>query len=105
MATSSTSNAKVVCTSAIYTSPDAQQTTLSSDLLPTLGNQPSTKDKTTYISQLRKTTTQLQHDVNALLTSKMEEDKAAEAGSSDKRTKTKEEKEEEMYGEEDVEEE
>lgn len=61
----------------------------------------STKEKTSYLSVLRKSVVQLQDDINGFLTTKMEEDKAlaAEAG-----TKTDDKKEEEKYGEEGVEE-
>lgn len=92
-----------------YTSPTSTHTFSSS--LPTLqpGNA-STEEKTAYLSALRSNVSQLQGDVNTFLTQKMEEDKAREAeavgGADGKRVRMKdEEREEEMYGEEDVEEE
>lgn len=60
---------------------------------------PSTKEKTAYLSALRKSVTQLQEDVNTFLTSKMEEDKALAGEKMDEKA------EEENYGEEKVEEE
>lgn len=87
-----------------YTSPTAQQT-FSSNLPSLAQEQRSVKDKTAYLSALRANVTQLQSDVNTFLTQKMEEDKAAEAGKADQKAKSKEEREEAMYGEEDVEEE
>lgn len=62
----------------------------------------STAQKTEYLSTLRQSVTKLQDEVNAFLTEKMEEDKvlAAKAG-----LKVDEKKEEERYGEEDVEDE
>lgn len=60
----------------------------------------STAAKTQYLSALRKSVTQLQEEVNTLLTSKMEEDKAlaSKAG-----LKVYDKQEEAKYGEEDVE--
>lgn len=62
----------------------------------------STAEKTEYLSNLRQSVTKLQDEINTFLTEKMEEDKAlaAKAG-----LKVDEKKEEERYGEEDVEDE
>jgi len=62
----------------------------------------STKEKSVYLSALRKSITQLQEDVNGFLTLKMEEDKALAA---DAGIKMEEKVEEENYGEEIVEDE
>ena len=59
-------------------------------------------DKTAYLSALRSKNTELQAEINAFLTQKMEEDVKAAEGRPTKRSK-KEEREEEMYGEEDPE--
>lgn len=58
-------------------------------------------DKTAYLGALRSKSTGLQGEVNAFLTQKMEDDVKAAEGAG-KRSK-KEEREEEMYGEEDPE--
>lgn len=98
---------------ASYNSPSASKsfdhplssTCPSADAL-TAGSPEATKQKTAYLSELRKSTKDLQEEINVYLTQKMEEDKAA-ASAADTKSKvdgTKEEKEEEMYGEEDVEE-
>ncbi len=59
-----------------------------------------TAAKTEYLSTLRKSVTQLQDEINAFLTERMEEDRAlaAKAG-----VKIDEKREEENYGEENVE--
>ncbi|RMY73940.1 hypothetical protein D0862_14208 [Hortaea werneckii] len=87
---------------AIYSAPTSTQVFSSS--LPALSDDPSKQDvqgKTAYLSALRSQATEMQNDVNTFLTQKMEEDKAAESGSA--KSKAQEEKEEEMYGEEDPE--
>lgn len=53
---------------------------------------------------MRSEVSKLQDDVNAFLTQKMEEDKAKEAGNAGGKHNKDEERLEEMYGEEDVEE-
>lgn len=58
------------------------------------------KSQTTYLSQLRASTKNLQDDINDFLTQKMEEDKKNSLEVSVTRSKTKEEVEEENYGEE-----
>jgi len=82
--------------SATYNSPTTSQTF--THPLPSTPT-PSTKEKTAYLSALRKSVTQLQEDVNTFLTSKMEEDKALAGEKMDEKA------EEENYGEEKVEEE
>ena len=59
-------------------------------------------EKTAYLSTLRSKSAELQSEINAFLTQKMEEDVKAAEGRPSKRSK-KEEREEEMYGEEDPE--
>lgn len=68
--------------------------------LPPASNE-SNEQKTAYLSALRESVTKLQEDVNAFLTDKMEEDKASAslAGS-----KADDKKEEENYGEENLDE-
>ena len=80
-----------------YTSPTATKTFTHS--LPSASNA-STKEKTNYLSALRKSVVKLQDEVNAFLTTKMEEDKAL-AGSAG--MKVDDRTEEENYGEEKVE--
>jgi hypothetical protein len=63
----------------------------------------STKDKTTYLSALRKATVDLQERINKELTARMEEDKARDASGRGKES-IDDKKEEENYGEEVVEE-
>ncbi|KAL8717695.1 MAG: hypothetical protein Q9225_005085 [Loekoesia sp. 1 TL-2023] len=84
---------------ASYTSPSASKTFTHS--LPSAATT-STAEKTQYLSTLRQSVTKLQDEVNAFLTEKMEEDKAlaVKAG-----VKVDEKKEEENYGEENVEDE
>ena len=60
----------------------------------------STKEKTTYLSALRKSVIQLQEEVNGFLTTKMEEDKALATRVG---MKIDDQAEEENYGEEKVE--
>lgn len=65
--------------------------------LPRLSAAPSTTDRTAYLSALRSSVQELQGQVNAFLTQKMDEEKAtAAAGAS----RMDESKEEENYGEE-----
>ncbi|KAK5711239.1 hypothetical protein LTR15_012527 [Elasticomyces elasticus] len=84
--------------SADYTSPSASQTFTAS--LPSLSNDPKTQtvaDKTAYLSALRAGATQIQAEINAVLTQRMEDDKMTEAAG---KLKLQEDKAEEMYGEE-----
>ena len=60
----------------------------------------STKEKTNYLSALRKSVVKLQEEVNGFLTTKMEEDKALAASAG---MKADDQAEEENYGEEKVE--
>ena len=62
------------------------------------------EDKTKYLRDLRKATLAIQEQVNKELTQRMEEDKAKEAGKATQ-TEVDEDKEEENYGEEVIEEE
>lgn len=86
-----------------YASPNGTQA-FSQDLPPlTAGN---VEEKTTYLNTLRSKNTELQGEINAFLTQKMEEDvKITEGGKgqSGGKKSRKEEREEEMYGEEDPE--
>ncbi|KAK5116077.1 hypothetical protein LTR85_009359 [Meristemomyces frigidus] len=85
---------------AAYKSPTAAQNlSFSLPALPSTTEAQNVQQKTTYLSVLRSSVTQMQSDINAILTQKMEEDKAAESG----KGKAQEEKMEEMYGEEDPE--
>ena len=68
----------------------------------------TTKEKTAYLSGLRSSVTAMQNEINVFLTQKMEEDKAAEnngagASRSAQNGVIDETKEEELYGEELVE--
>ncbi|KAK4547833.1 hypothetical protein LTR36_010552 [Oleoguttula mirabilis] len=87
---------------ATYCSPAATQT-LSSSLppLPSDTQAENVQQKTAYLSALRSSATQMQSDINAILTQKMEEDKAAESGKG--KAQEEEAKMEEMYGEEEAE--
>ena len=82
-----------------YTSPSG--TKAFSHDLPSAAAQNVT-DKTAYLSTLRAKNTELQGEINAFLTQKMEEDTANADGSASKGSKN-EEREQEMYGEEDPE--
>jgi len=64
-----------------------------------------TSSKVTYLNELRSSTKKLQEDINVFLTAKMGEDKAQAAisGTSSKISKSRDEEEEENYGEETVE--
>ncbi|MCJ1411078.1 hypothetical protein MMC19_005166 [Ptychographa xylographoides] len=81
-----------------YSSPSGSrsfQHTLPS--LPTLPTDLTTQEKTSYLSNLRSSTTNLQGDINAFLTANMEEDKrTASQGTG----KMDDKREEENYGEE-----
>lgn len=59
-------------------------------------------EKTAYLSAVRSKNADLQNEINTFLTQKMEEDVKAAEGSAGQRSK-KEQREEEMYGEEDPE--
>ena len=83
--------------SAVYKSSDSSKSF--SEALPSLPKDHDVKAKTEYLSTLRTGIVKMQADVNAFLTKKMEEEKASQGQAS----KSKDEKEEEMYGEEDPE--
>ena len=85
--------------SANYASPSGTHTFSHTLPSPSANN---VSEKTAYLSTLRSKSAELQSEINAFLTQKMEEDVKAAEGSSSKRSK-KEEREEEMYGEEDPE--
>ena len=67
--------------------------------LPELSSNPSTADRTAYLSKLRAEAVELQSSINTFLTQKMEEDNAASG-----KPAVNDAKEEENYGEEAVEE-
>lgn len=77
-----------------YASPES--THIFTQALPPLPSEPSTKEKTAYLSALRSSVISLQDNVNSFLTAKMEEDKAL-ASTKDLKV---DEKKEENYGEE-----
>ena len=85
--------------SATYQSPTSTQSF--SSKLPSLPKSHDVKAKTDYLSALRSGIVQMQTDVNAFLTQKMEEERSSDAIRDS--SKVKEEKAEEMYGEEDPE--
>lgn len=87
---------------ATYVSSDSRKV-FAEDLLalPTDETAPSVLDKTAYFQNLRTNITKMQSDVNAFLTKRMEEDKAPTANQANPKRQTQEQKEEEMYGEED----
>ena len=89
---------------ATYISPDANCNKSFSAKLPSLlpdANELSVEDKTAYLNALRAKISQMQGEVNAFLTQRMEEEKAP----GNVKKQVREQKEEEMYGEEDPEEE
>ena len=83
-----------------YTSPTSTQT-FSSPLSATPTSQSSVQEKSQYLADLRANVSQMQDDINSFLTKKMDEDKAAQEGQSSAKD---EEREEQMYGEENVDE-
>lgn len=94
---------------AVYATPNDTK-----DLSLNLPNVPSADskvtDETAYLTALRSQITQLQDNVNSFLTQKMEDDNAASAataqqGSATKAQHRKEQREDDMYGEEDAEDE
>ena len=85
-----------------YASPTSIHTFTAS--LPPLPSDPkaqSVPEKTAYLSSLRAGATQMQAEINAALTQRMEDDKAVAATG---KSGVHDEKAEEMYGEEDAEE-
>lgn len=86
---------------ASYKSPtDTKQFQYALDTTVTPNTQLDNKTQTNYLSQLRASTKNLQDDINDFLTQKMEEDKKNSLESSATKSKTKDEVEEENYGEE-----
>lgn len=96
-----------------YTSPSDTKifTNPISAPLPSPDTPTAVKDKVNYLSELRASTKQLQEEINVFLTQKMEEDKAGVAvagrdvvggsgGAKKGVEKSKDELEEERYGEE-----
>ena len=77
---------------AAYTSPTSGPQTFTSEL-PALASPPTTTDRVAYLATLSTSLKTLQADVNAFLTQKMADDKAADDA-----------KDEETYGEEVVDE-
>lgn len=91
--------------SATYNAPDETKD-LSLDLPLVPSDQGTVEDKTTYLTTLRTQIANLQDNVNAFLTQKMEDDNAAAASAQDVKDKAqlrKEQLEVDRYGEEDVE--
>ncbi|MCJ1274646.1 hypothetical protein MMC21_002443 [Puttea exsequens] len=99
MAPASESSKSTTKLTADYNSPTSSKTFIHE--LPTSSPQ-STKEKTAYLSALRRSVVGLQEEVNGFLTTKMEEDKATAARVG---LKADDKKEEENYGEETVEDE
>jgi hypothetical protein len=84
---------------AVYTSPTATNT-FSSPLQSAPTQQSSSSEKSQYLADLRQKVAQLQDDINRFLTEKMDQDKAATDGAPSKDDPM----EEDMYGEEVVDE-
>ncbi|KAG9522012.1 hypothetical protein KCV07_g3303, partial [Aureobasidium melanogenum] len=84
---------------AVYTSPTATNT-FSSPLPSAPIQASSSTEKSQYLGDLRQKVSQLQDDINQFLTKKMDQDKAATEGAASK----DEDIEEQMYGEEVVDE-
>ncbi|MCJ1350240.1 MAG: hypothetical protein MMC33_000221 [Icmadophila ericetorum] len=78
-----------------YTSPQEKHTF--AHKLPSMPGEPTTKERTSYLSSLRASVVKLQEEVNEFLTAKMEEDKLLASNATGK---VDEKKEEENYGEE-----
>lgn len=92
-------NSQSITLSAVYSSPDSTRSfehPLSSSI-PS-GSQDHTNAKVAYLADLKEQVPKLQNDINVFLTARMEEDKKSAEVSE------KEKKEEENYGEENVEE-
>ncbi|KAF2479155.1 hypothetical protein BDY17DRAFT_50729 [Neohortaea acidophila] len=87
-----------------YNSPDT--THLFTSQLPSESTDTKTQsvqEKTEFLQALRTGISQVQGDVNVFLTKRMEEEKAAAGAPSGTAASAREQKEEEMYGEEDPE--
>jgi len=86
---------------AAYTSPEnTRDFSARLPQLPDDAKAQSVHEKTIYLSALRSGSMQIQADINAFLTERMEADKLGQGGGTGK---AQDEKEEEMYGEEDPE--
>lgn len=85
-----------------YTAPSATKI-FSAPLVNLPSSDSTVQEKTAYLSDLRSKVSELQDGINIFLTQKMEEDKAKEAGQHT--GNRNEDREEEMYGEEDAEDE
>jgi hypothetical protein len=90
---------------ASYTSPSGEKQFTYTITAPSRSDDASksTATKTAYLHELRSSTKKLQEDINVFLTAKMEEDKKVAATNGKSAQKTKDEEEEENYGEEVVE--
>lgn len=87
------------CIQAIYTSSsDSREFSIRISTIPQPNSSNYVKEKTAFLSEVRSNTKALQEQMNSFLTQKMEEDKVGNI------TVTKDEEEEENYGEEKVEE-
>ncbi|KIW72698.1 hypothetical protein PV04_00875 [Phialophora macrospora] len=91
--------------SATYDSPSGHRDFTYTVSTPQVKNDGSVdiEAKTTYLSELRVSTRKLQEDINKFLTEKMEEDKKVAGPNGASRQESKDELEEENYGEEDAE--
>ncbi|KAM3419173.1 hypothetical protein BST61_g5117 [Cercospora zeina] len=89
-----------IALAASYRSPNAAQNF--SLELPPPPQVVSVDEKTSYLAALRANASRLQGEINTFLTQKMEEDKAVEAEKGAAK-KVDEQREEDMYGEEDPE--
>ena len=111
--TSNSNAASATQLAASYKSPTTSKVFLSLQNGVTLSEERTVQQKTAYLSTLRVNVSQLQHDINTFLTQQMEDDKKREAaaatgeaqqGRKSKKDREREKREEEMYGEEDVDE-
>ena len=82
-----------------YSSPSGKQD-FAQQLSAKCPRNASTAEKTAYFSELRARTKKLQENINTFLTAKMEEDKDPDAREKGVKAETRDEIEEEQYGEE-----
>ena len=66
--------------------------------------EPTVEQKTIYLAELRQNVKQMQQNINAFLTAKMSEDKTRQGEAEKMAAKSKDEIDEELYGEEQPEE-
>ncbi|KIX97228.1 uncharacterized protein Z520_07343 [Fonsecaea multimorphosa CBS 102226] len=102
---SSTSNNSPAALAATYDSPSGSRNFEYSISTPEIeeDGKLSAEAKTKYVSELRASSKKLQEDINKFLTEKMEEDKkkpGQNSGNGTTKEKSKDELEEENYGEE-----